>query len=54
MGPALTYTLTFDNAGPCRDVNTSDDLCDVLDDATLVAGSITAGAGLIATPPAPT
>ena len=51
VGDVLTYTLTFANTGTVpADVNTSDDLSDVLDDATLEAGSITAGAGLAATP----
>ena len=46
----LTYTLTFDNTAGARPatVDTSDDLSDVLDDATLVAASITAEAGLTA------
>ena len=52
VGDVLTYTLTFDNTvgATAATVNTSDDLSDVLDDATLVAGSITAGAGLNAVP----
>ena len=51
VGDVLTYTLTFTNTGTVpADVNTSDDLSDVLDDATLDPASITAGAGLIATP----
>ena len=50
VGDVLTYTLTFDNTvgATAATVNTSDDLSAVLDDATLVAGSITAGAGLSA------
>ena len=51
VGDVLTYTLTFSNTGTVpADVDTSDDLSDVLDDATLDTGSITAGAGLAATP----
>ena len=51
VGDVLTYTLTFTNTGTVpADVNTHDDLSGVLDDATLVGGSITAGAGLTATP----
>ena len=50
VGQVLTYTLTFQNAGAVpADVNTSDDLSGVLDDADLVAGSVTAGGGLNAT-----
>ena len=52
-GDVLTYTLTFTNTGTvAADVDTSDDLAGVLDDATLDTGSITAGAGLTATPTA--
>ena len=48
----LTYTLTFDNTAgqAAATVDTTDDLSAVLDDATLDAGSITAGAGLTAVP----
>ena len=50
VGDVLTYTLTFANTGIVpADVDTSDDLSDVLDDATLVPGSVTAGGGLNAT-----
>ena len=49
VGQVLTYTLTFENVGPvAADVDTSDDLSDVLDDAQLV-GTPVAGAGLTAT-----
>ena len=48
VGQVLTYTLTFENVGPvAADVDTSDDLSDVLDDAQLV-GTPSAGAGLTA------
>ena len=50
-GQTLTYTLTFINSGTVpADVATSDDLSGVLDDATLDPASVTAGAGLVATP----
>lgn len=50
-GQVLTYTLTFENVGPAdATVDTVDDLSDVVDDADLVAGSITAGPGLVVTP----
>ena len=50
-GQVLTYTLTFENVGPAAaTVDTFDDLSDVADDATLVAGSVNADAGLTATP----
>ena len=43
VGDVLTYTLTFTNPGAVPPTsNTSDDLSDVLDDATLDAGSVTA------------
>ncbi|MFB9312695.1 GEVED domain-containing protein [Nocardioides plantarum] len=49
VGQVLTYTLTFDNdGGTSADVDTSDDLRDVLDDADLV-GAVEADAGLAAT-----
>ncbi len=45
-GDEITYTLTFTNAGTApATVDTTDDLSDVLDDATLVDGP-TAGNGL--------
>ena len=50
-GQVLTYTLTFENVGPAAaTVNTFDDLSDVADDAVLDTASITADAGLVATP----
>ncbi|WP_198677508.1 CshA/CshB family fibrillar adhesin-related protein [Leucobacter luti] len=52
-GEELTYTLTFDNTlgkAPAA-VDHTDDLSDVLDDATFVAGSLTAQDGLTATGP---
>ena len=53
VGQVLTYTLTFENVGPTpAAVDTTDDLSGVVDDATLVAGSVTADAGLAATPDA--
>lgn len=52
-GDVVTYTLTFDNsAGKApAPVDHTDDLADVLDDATFVDGSLTASSGLIATGP---
>ena len=52
VGDVLTYTLTFDNSAgqAAATVDTIDDLSAVLDDATLDPASITAGAGLAATP----
>ncbi|WP_210439309.1 CshA/CshB family fibrillar adhesin-related protein [Nocardioides xinjiangensis] len=52
VGDTLTYTLTFDNtAGAAAAVvDTTDDLRRVVDDATLDEASVTAGAGLTATP----
>ena len=52
VGDVLTYTLTFDNTAgaAAATVDTHDDLSAVLDDATLDPASITAGAGLAATP----
>lgn len=50
VGQVLTYTLVFENVGPTPAVvDTSDDLGDVVDDATLDPASITADAGLTAT-----
>ena len=50
-GQVLTYTLMFENVGPAAaTVNTFDDLSDVADDAVLDTASITADAGLVATP----
>ncbi len=53
VGQVLTYTLTFENVGPTpATVDTSDDLGDVVDDATLDVASIAADAGLVASPSA--
>ncbi len=50
-GQVLTYTLAFENVGPApATVSTTDDLSGAIDDADLVPGSITAQAGLSATP----
>ena len=47
VGQVLTYFLEFNNVGTVpATVDTSDDLSGVLDDADLVAGSVTAGGGL--------
>ncbi|WP_028650265.1 GEVED domain-containing protein [Nocardioides halotolerans] len=48
-GQVLTYTLTFQNVGAApAAVDNSDDLSGVVDDATLVPGSLSADAGLTA------
>ena len=50
-GDEITYTLKFSNTGEApADVETVDDVSDVLDDAELIAGP-TADFGLTATPP---
>lgn len=53
-GDTVSYTLTFDNrAGKApAALQHTDDLSDVLDDATFVADSLQAGTGLTATGPA--
>jgi len=49
-GQVLTYTLTFQNVGAAAaTVDNTDDLTGVVDDATIVAGSLVADAGLTAT-----
>lgn len=49
-GQVITYTLTFGNTGGANvAVDHTDSLAGVLDDADLVAGSLTAGSGLTAT-----
>src|SRR5690606_31487905 len=48
-GDVVTYTLHFANTGEtAADVDTFDDLADVLDDADLVDGSLEAQDGLVA------
>ncbi|MDP3949171.1 MAG: hypothetical protein Q8Q19_00785 [Microbacterium sp.] len=49
-GDTVTYSLHFANSGQtAATVDTFDDLSDVLDDADLVAGSLQAESGLVAT-----
>ncbi|WP_125098713.1 CshA/CshB family fibrillar adhesin-related protein [Leucobacter chromiireducens] len=52
-GQTVSYSLSFDNtAGTApAPLDHTDDLSDVLDDATFVAGSLTASAGVTATGP---